>query len=187
MAFSPVSWAYKDLISSAKLAQMIENVRVHDHYTTDQGAQIRRAVHCRIDNTATTVPATQIIFNRLKEQYYEGATPMWTAGDPSKIFIRTTGLYLVRQGLPFADLNGNTLQGWFRWAIGVNSIVFGTGSDELNGGTLTYGPGYWGGGSGIVVRPLTAGDYITSLIQSNAAYPIRESAAFSATLLGRTP
>lgn len=37
MAWASVSWAYKDLISSAKLAQMIENLRVHDHVSTDQG------------------------------------------------------------------------------------------------------------------------------------------------------
>lgn len=40
MAWSAVSWAYKDLISSAKLAQMVENLRVHDHVTTDQGAAL---------------------------------------------------------------------------------------------------------------------------------------------------
>lgn len=40
MAWSAVSWAYKDVITSAKLAQMVENVRVHDHATTDQGQRL---------------------------------------------------------------------------------------------------------------------------------------------------
>lgn len=31
MAWSPVTWAYKDLVTSAKLAQMQENTRTHDH------------------------------------------------------------------------------------------------------------------------------------------------------------
>lgn len=31
MAFSAVAWAYKDVITSTKLAQMVENTRAHDH------------------------------------------------------------------------------------------------------------------------------------------------------------
>lgn len=31
MAHSPVVWAFKDLVTSAKLAQMVENTKVHDH------------------------------------------------------------------------------------------------------------------------------------------------------------
>lgn len=31
MAWSAVTWAYKDLVTSAKLAQMQENIRTHDH------------------------------------------------------------------------------------------------------------------------------------------------------------
>lgn len=40
MSFSGVTWAYKDVITSAKLAQMVENLRTHDHLTVDQGAPI---------------------------------------------------------------------------------------------------------------------------------------------------
>lgn len=31
MVYSPVAWAFKDQITSAKLAQMVENTLVHDH------------------------------------------------------------------------------------------------------------------------------------------------------------
>lgn len=41
MAFdSSISWQYKDLVTSAKLAAMVENTRVHDHFGTDQGARL---------------------------------------------------------------------------------------------------------------------------------------------------
>lgn len=40
MAYGAVTWAFKDLVTSAKLAQMQENVRVHDHVTADQGAPL---------------------------------------------------------------------------------------------------------------------------------------------------
>lgn len=40
MSFSPVTWSFKDLLSSSKLAQMVENLRVHDHRAADQGARI---------------------------------------------------------------------------------------------------------------------------------------------------
>ena len=38
MAFGAVSWQYRDVFTSAKAAQMEENVRTHDHRSTDQGA-----------------------------------------------------------------------------------------------------------------------------------------------------
>lgn len=31
MAFTTVAWAFKDIITSAKLAAMVENIRAHDH------------------------------------------------------------------------------------------------------------------------------------------------------------
>lgn len=41
MAFSAVVWAYKDLVTSAKLAQMVENTRTHDHRADgSQGADL---------------------------------------------------------------------------------------------------------------------------------------------------
>lgn len=43
MAFSAVTWAFKDQITSAKLAQMQENIRAHDHRGDGtQGAPILR-------------------------------------------------------------------------------------------------------------------------------------------------
>jgi hypothetical protein len=38
--FSAVAWSYGDVATSAKLAQMEENVRTHDHRTADQGGQL---------------------------------------------------------------------------------------------------------------------------------------------------
>lgn len=40
MAFSPVSWSYRDIFTSAKAAQMVENLRTHDHYSSGQGANL---------------------------------------------------------------------------------------------------------------------------------------------------
>jgi hypothetical protein len=40
MAHQAVAWAYRDVFTAAKAAQMEENLRVHDHYTAGQGASI---------------------------------------------------------------------------------------------------------------------------------------------------
>lgn len=40
MALLPVTWAFGDVATSAKLAQMVENLRVHDHWTADQGKNL---------------------------------------------------------------------------------------------------------------------------------------------------
>lgn len=40
MPYAGVTWAFKDVITSAKLAQMHENLRVHDHISADQGGRL---------------------------------------------------------------------------------------------------------------------------------------------------
>lgn len=40
MANPPVTWSYGDVATSAKLAQMVDDLRTHDHRTVDQGANL---------------------------------------------------------------------------------------------------------------------------------------------------
>jgi hypothetical protein len=58
MSFAAVSWAYKDTITSAKLAQMVENGRVHDHVTTDQGQRLGWLGTGTANGTTTTTATT---------------------------------------------------------------------------------------------------------------------------------
>lgn len=94
MPYSPVSWAFRELITSAKLAQMQENVVAHDHRDDGlQGAALfasatiwRSAAYSLPDNGATRLPFdTNSTGNTLSTQL--GAT----AG----IVIPSTGRYLV--------------------------------------------------------------------------------------------
>lgn len=57
MTWAAVSWAYKDVITSAKLAQMVENLRVHDHAAVDQGAMFAPTAYTPAWTAATTNPA----------------------------------------------------------------------------------------------------------------------------------
>lgn len=62
MAWSAVSWAYRDVITSAKLAQMVENVRVHDHMTTDQGQRLGVIGTGTANGTLTTTQTTSGVY-----------------------------------------------------------------------------------------------------------------------------
>ena len=64
MPWSAVAWADQDELTSAKLAQMVENLRVHDHrFDGSRGAPVPRILTGSVAitptaNTTTWVPVT---------------------------------------------------------------------------------------------------------------------------------
>ncbi len=58
MAFSDVTFAFKQVITSAKLNQLMENIRTHDHISTGQGDKFGRiggaGTGTNVSSTTTT-------------------------------------------------------------------------------------------------------------------------------------
>ena len=61
MAWSAVTWAFRELLTSAKLAQMQENVRAHDHRL--DGSQGSRAARPVIVQTRGAVTSDSVTAN----------------------------------------------------------------------------------------------------------------------------
>lgn len=61
MVYSPVSWALGDPLTSAKLAQMVENFKVHDHrFDGSQGPPMPRWATGRVAITTTANSTTDV-------------------------------------------------------------------------------------------------------------------------------
>lgn len=164
MAWSAVSWAYKDLISSAKLAQMIENLRVHDHLSTDQGSPLPLAyfrgeaqVNQSIPNNAWT-PLTVV---QLAHRNLPG-TSSWTP--------TISGLYLVMGRLRWS---GGSAGLWRAARITVaGTAVNGSEQYEAPSGNGVYT-------QVVQIVPVTSGQAITvqALQDSGAALDVNINAA----------
>lgn len=75
MAWAVVEWAYKQIVTSAKLAQMVENLRVHDHRA--DGTQGSPLVGAWTDVAGLTAAAG------------------WSISGTPRYRIIATGVYLV--------------------------------------------------------------------------------------------
>lgn len=130
MAWASVSWAYKDLISSAKLAQMVENLRVHDHYSTDQGVQLPTHYAILRATAAQAIPAAAFTLATLGTTESRGVS---IAG--SRVTVGKAGLYHVSLGIPVAGAAGSSFAG-----VAVNGNVIGgrigLNSYEISGSRL---------------------------------------------------
>jgi hypothetical protein len=103
MTFSAVAWAYKDLVTSAKLAQMVENTRAHDHRADgSQGAPTPAATIANLGNQATaTATFLDLTYTTEVEDSPGGMVNLATA--PGRITITEPGLYVVILSVSFAS------------------------------------------------------------------------------------
>lgn len=128
MAFAAVAWAYKELVTSAKLGQMVENTRTHDHRMDGtQGAPV--GSRARYALTTSQAVATATFLNpTLTETLDEGVGGFsYTAG--GGLIVPADGWYAVHvlAGLAavvptgvraFVDLDAGGLRGRSGFGVG---------------------------------------------------------------------
>jgi len=103
MVFSAVSWAYKDLVTSAKLGQMVENTRAHDHRADgSQGAPTPAATMTSVTLQATaTATFLDLVYTTEVEDLTGDMVNLGTA--PGRITVTQPGLYLVTLSVSYAS------------------------------------------------------------------------------------
>lgn len=103
MAFVDVVWAFKDVIASSKLAQMVTNTREHDHRADgtqgapDLCARVRRAATQNLTNNVFTVMTWDT------EDYDRGG--FYVPGQPTRLTIPVSGVYRVSGNVPMGANN----------------------------------------------------------------------------------
>lgn len=96
MAFTPVAWAYKDLVTSVKLAAMVENTRAHDHRA--DGSQGAPSPFCILSNgTANPATATNTALSFPEANELADPFGMHVAGALTRITIPANmgGVYAI--------------------------------------------------------------------------------------------
>lgn len=121
------SWAYKDVITSAKLAQMVENTRAHDHRNDgSQGSPLGRqtsptwtsAAVAISTNTAMgsiTIPtlARDSILLLMFQLTPPSATSTYGAVTPDYADTRVTNVGILRTGLTAPATGAVMMTSWF--------------------------------------------------------------------------
>jgi hypothetical protein len=178
MVYSPVVWAFKDQITSAKLAQMQENIRAHDHRA--DGSQGAASPFVLLGGgTAAAIPIntyTPVSFPEANE--VTDPLAMHVAGNLTRITIPVGmgGVYV---------LAGNGT--WSAGSATRRIVAF-----SINGA-----PGYAANeipvaGAGAFfqatagLRLLAAGDYVELTPYAGVAGLTFNAALLSATLIART-
>ncbi len=148
MAFSDVAFAFKQIITSAKLNQLMENIRTHDHISTGQGDKFGRIGGA---GTGTNVSSTTTAFIAAIS-----ASIVVPSGITDARRVELRGTCRIRQD---SGSVGNVLGSFF---IGTTE-VFGLGAVAIP----SSGPGYNFIFSGIILVP-PAGTHTISLRFANA-------------------
>lgn len=60
MAFAGVTWSFKSLVTSSKLAQMVENIRAHDHRADGSQGSAVLPRHLRVQAVGDTATANPL-------------------------------------------------------------------------------------------------------------------------------
>lgn len=173
MTYSAVAWAYKDLVTSAKLAQMVENTRAHDHRADgSQGAPTPNALVTFGANIAT-VTSTFLNVPWTTEVVDTGG--MWVAGSPTRLTIPEPGLWLVIASISYAS-NGTGRR--------ISTVLKnGVEVDRIDVPAAAANPHRY---IVPVSEPAAAGDYFEAQAwQSSGAALNISSGRFSAVLLAR--